>query len=158
MNDYHAAELSAELRSRRRASRPVLTASRRLKSMHAGSERQPLPSPALVAITIVWVLFEGWSQRLVLELVLFTSLAAATATFAFRAAQLLVDEPASEVLRVVFGEPLGVRSTERFMRRLTHECDDGQLRARNRTFSLVVVGTQRIADEPAGVACHAPAR
>jgi hypothetical protein len=78
-----------------------------------------------------------------------------TWVFVFVAAQLLVDEPVSELVHVLFGERLGVRGKLRFLNRLEHECKGAHLSTRNRAFSVVVIGaTPAMADDddPAGTA------
>jgi hypothetical protein len=91
------------------------------------------------ALTIAWLIPSDWGFHALVGLVL-VSVSLVTSWFVvFQAAQLLVDEPATEVVRALFGHRLSVRSKSRFLQRVQHECTDAQLRARNRGFSLVVL-------------------
>ena len=109
---------------------------------------------ATLAATMLWVLFQGINGELVLDLMVFGALVATACILTFCVAQLLIDEPLSEVVRVILGEPLAVRNNDRFLRRLTHECTDSQMRSRYRTFSLVVIGTQQVDGEREAPVTH----
>jgi hypothetical protein len=94
---------------------------------------------ALFALTVGWLYPSDLGPRDLTSLALLLLTLVSGCIVIFQIAQLLVDEPASEVVGAIFGHRLSVRSRSRFLRRLEHECTDTQLRTRNRGFSLVVM-------------------
>jgi GGDEF domain-containing protein len=126
------------------ADQPTTAADDAPPERHLEREGQHLRAAAAVfAIALLISFFvllpERWgAQELARGLALVSTLIAGL-VFAYKLAQLLVDEPVVEVARVLRGERLAVRTEARFLDRLRHECHDGQLRARNRAFSLAVI-------------------
>jgi GGDEF domain-containing protein len=100
--------------------------------------RTALALGVVVILTTIWLWPSDWGANEIVGVLAIIATLAMACVLAFQLAQLLIDEPISEVWRVLRGEPLSVRSKTRFLTRLQHECSDAQLRARNRDFSLAV--------------------
>ena len=93
----------------------------------------------VVLFAVFWLWPDSWGTQPSIGLLAILAVIGAACALAFQLGQLLVDEPLTEVARVLVGEPLSVRSKTRFLARLEHECSDKQLRSRNRAFSLAVI-------------------
>ncbi|MBF6599508.1 MAG: hypothetical protein IVW36_03235 [Dehalococcoidia bacterium] len=124
---------------------------------------QPIPSPeresqrlrttavacALVLLlTIGWLYPSHWGIVPFVGLFLLLLLAVTGGTLAFICGQMVVDEPASEILNVLFGQHLSVRNRSRFINRLQHECDAAAAGRRGRNFSVVVLMLDDVHSEP----------
>ncbi len=102
----------------------------------------------VLALSVGWFYPGQWGIAQVVSLALFGLLAVAGATVVFLCAQLLVDEPISEILSVIAGQQLSIRNRSRFMNRLEHECDAATMRRRSRSFSVVVIMLSDVQSEP----------
>jgi hypothetical protein len=96
-------------------------------------------SGIVLLFAVFWLWPAAWGPTQFVALLAIAATVGVASALAFQLGQLLVDEPLSEVARVIVGEPLSVRSKTRFLARLEHECSDKQLRSRNRVFSLAVI-------------------
>jgi hypothetical protein len=101
---------------------------------------------ALLVITTIWLTpwlsigmsTEDFNVATGVALALVAALGLGTAAIALHWAPLFTEEPKSELLRALMGEPLAIRGKARFINRLRFQCEEG-LRGRNRTFSLAVI-------------------
>jgi hypothetical protein len=99
----------------------------------------------LFSVSIVWLApkpgpgmtMHDYNVRTMTMVALLVALVVVAAVMSWYASRFLSNEPKSELMRVLVGQPLHVRSAKRFIDRLKFEC----ARARNAraTFSLLVV-------------------
>ncbi len=123
-------------------SRPAETAAPARSRIEREGQRLRRTAAALglaLVFAALWLWPASWGMAQLVALFAIAATVSTSCVLAFQLAQLLIDEPLSEVGRVLFGQPLAVRSKARFLTRLQHECSDTQLRARNRGFSLAVI-------------------
>jgi hypothetical protein len=103
---------------------------------------------ALIALSAGWFYPGQWQLTQLVSLALLTLLACAGGAVVFMCAQMLVDEPASEILNVLSGQQLAIRDRARFINRLQHECDAAAARRRARSFSVLVIMLSDVQSEP----------
>lgn len=100
----------------------------------------------LTAVAAVWIApwipigmrAGDFSIATMVTLVLLVALNVVTGAILLHWAPLFTEEPKSELVRAILGEPLSVRGKGRFVNRLRFQCEEG-LRGRNTLFSLAVI-------------------